>query len=108
MSWIDFITQHTLLVAIIVIIIFLLYQFYLKPKYFTGIKVDQGLPEAKPVYQSIPTEKDTTPARIRRGFGVMKNKIADSDFIKNIHSQQEDDGPDPFATDFSKMGQVDF
>lgn len=101
--------------AIIIILLFLFYQFFVKPKLYRVQK-----------QEDTSGGKDTFFRRIARGFGVMREKIANSEYAKRLEEEhktasatdmmpsemlQEDkkeEGPDPFATDFSRLTKVDF
>lgn len=89
MSFIQFISNHTFLVAIVVIGIFLFYQFYLRPKF-----------SEKPQIQTVQTtvantshlpidQKEGVGSRMARGFTVMADKIRNSEFIKNQQEEQK-------------------
>lgn len=131
MDFIQIITKHTVLIAIVIIAIFLLWQFYLKNKLFSGKKkvedkkeVIEADPNSSLIIAAENNKPDTTTKRIGRGFGVMMDKIRNSDYVKGVQAEQEtaksddmlpkgifvqDKEPeDNFSTDLSKLTKVDF
>ena len=91
MNNLSFISNHPIWTAIVVIIIFLAFQIFIRPMFTkkkenTEVaqvipKVANGIPEQNKV---IADDKDTTKKRIKRGFGIMVDKIRTSDYIKNM------------------------
>jgi hypothetical protein len=128
MAFLQFVSQHSLLIAIAVIIIFLLWQFYLKPKLGkknSSISKEPQQSNAEVIQKTDSSVKqaDTTPSRIGRGFGVMMDKLKNSDYVKGMQEEREsakvtdmmprelmgnqEESEDVWSTDFSKLKKVD-
>lgn len=80
MSFGDFLARYNFVIAIIIIICFLLYLFLKKPK----SKLDEPITP-----EPLDDGKDTTTKRIKRGFGVLTEKIRNSNFVANVQEMQE-------------------
>ena len=100
------IAKYSLWIALVVIIIFLFYNFFIKPKYLREQKpLDQYAPFLKETLEKESIEQKQKPLeRIGRGFKVMHDKIKNSDYIKGIQEEQENSDPDEFSTDLSNLG----
>lgn len=96
MGLINFVTTNSGVIAILLVMGFIAYQFFVKP----GTKVDgEPAPEQfKPDKddKDNPGEKESVTKRMGRGFKVMKDKIESSEFVKNVQAEQEDYDPDEF------------
>ena len=122
MNIITIITQYSLLIGILIIIGFLAYQFWIKPKMEKQNKVLDNTKAPRL------NDKENPASRISRGFGVMMDKVKESDYVKGIQKEQEtasaDDmmpkelmqeesqtkkkeEPNPFATDISNLHKVE-
>lgn len=143
-DFLAFISAHTLLFGIVIVVIWAIFWFIIKPR-FTKKKSDEVMPPVIPtIVQSLQkqvdpsiqshvtvepqstsqnsVEKDTTFKRMKRGFGVMREKVVNSNYAQNLQAEQktggswkdnlppeifqaeQDDSADAFATDFSQFG----
>ena len=113
MSILNSITSHPIILGVGVVVLFVGWRFYLKPK------LDKEKEESKSNAQdnqqekdrtqpvdSTPGEKETSIKRMKRGFGVMYDKINNSQIVRNIKSEQYN----PKEQDDDPMGlkQMDF
>ena len=117
----QFLTQHTFGIVIAIVLIFLLWQFWIAPKFN---RKEQEEKKANDISEP----GDDVITRIKKGFKIMKEKARDkvknSGFGKNLQVEQDssksDDmmplgliensnkkEDDPFATDFSKLNKVE-
>jgi len=86
MNILNFISIHPLLSVIIIVVIYLFFRFYIKPKY-----IDKQLKKQEISKEEIKDDgKETIGKRISRGFGIMMNKINNSTIVKNIKKEQEE------------------
>lgn len=119
MSISSVIAGNTMLIAILIVFIFLFVQFYLKPKFFPNLFSNQSqtpVPTkqeemAKDVQTAHLEEKQKLSDRMKNGFKVMGLKLQNNPYLQNIaeaQKQTNENEEDPYATDFSKVGKVDF
>lgn len=106
------ISRNILTIGITIVALFLLFQFYILPKFFgkkDGVKKDLLKPEPPKILiadtklveaPKLDETPDTTGQRMKRGFGVMASKlkagyekVRDSDYVKAI--QEENNNPNP-------------
>lgn len=117
MSIASVIASNTMLIAILIIFIFLFIQLYLKPKFFPNLFSSQTQTTVptkqeemvKDVENAHLEETQKLSDRMKNGFKIMGLKLQNNPYLKNIaEAQKQTDEVDPYSTDFSKVGKVDF
>ena len=83
MGLIQWITQNTLLIVILSALGYLAYILLIRKD-----KKTEAKEEPKPI-EDKKEEPDTTLKRMGRGFNVMKEKLANSDLVKNLQEEQK-------------------
>ena len=125
----QFITSNSLPLTVGIIIIFLCYQFFLAPlfKKTKDKPDDKKQEEIKKPEENKTDKKESNVKRISGGFGVMMDKVKNSNYVKSVQEENEKGNPafdlpseftnkkrnkkssdddDQFSTDLSGFGKV--
>lgn len=113
MSVIDFISNHTFLVAILLILLFLSYHFFIRPKKISAEKKEES-PQTKP-------EQKNFAKTLGEKMSSIQKSISESEFVKNFEEEKKTakstdyfpkellrdnkEEADMFSTDFSKFNK---
>lgn len=81
MGFISSISQHSFLIGLVVIVLFIGYQFMSRGKVKNPVEI--------PIPELQPGEKDTAFKRMKRGFLVIVNKFRNSQYIQDMQEAQQ-------------------
>lgn len=114
----EVIVKYSIWIALVVIVLFLFYQFYLKPK----LEKQNSTDDKKKDNPSPQDSKESTVTRMGRGFKTMNEKIRNSDYVKGMQkeqstakwndflpeglSTQSSNEEDVWSTDLRKLGKA--